>query len=162
MPLSSWYALHFHGPGLMAAVAPAPSLTAAARLTGLGGLSAFDAAVPTAYARALRGQPATAFDATLPTAYARILGRARLAAVGRVNELTQDDVTGAVLEAQIEPGVSLKEAIRLLTAVAAGKTTIDVSGPNPVVTFRDLSDTKDRVEATMIGSERSIVNTDLS
>jgi hypothetical protein len=87
-------------------------------------------------------------------------GRARMSADIRVNELTQDDVTGAVLEAPVESGVSLKEALRLLLAVAVGKTGIDVSGPSPIVTFRDLADTKNRITATMDESTRVSVSVD--
>ena len=47
--------------------------------------------------------------------------------------------------------------MRLLASVAVGKTEIDTSGIDPVVTFRDLDDTKDRVTATMLGSERATV-----
>ena len=43
----------------------------------------------------------------------------------------------------------------------AGKTDIDTSGANPIVTFRDLGDTADRVTATMTGSERTTVVTDV-
>jgi hypothetical protein len=95
--------------------------------------------------------------ASASSPFAQMRQRYRLGAVGKVNELSQDDVTGAVLEAQIESGYSLKQAIRLLIAVAAGKTDIDTSGPNPIVRFRDLNDTKDRVTATMTGSERTTV-----
>jgi hypothetical protein len=38
---------------------------------------------------------------------------------------------------------------------------IDTSGANPIVTFRDLGDTADRVTATMTGSERTTVVTDV-
>ena len=57
----------------------------------------------------------------------------------------------------VEAGVDLRQVLRLLAAVAVGKTDIDTSGPNPIVTFRDLNDTKDRVTATMSGSERATV-----
>ena len=46
-----------------------------------------------------------------------------------------------------------KPAPDVLAAVAAGKTTI----ASNVVTFRDVNDTKDRVVATMTGSERTTV-----
>jgi hypothetical protein len=87
---------------------------------------------------------------------------ATMGAVGKVNSLSQTDVTGAVLEAEIEPGVSLKQVLRVLVSVAAGKTVIDTSGPSPVVRFRDLIDAKNRVTATMDGSERVAVVTDLT
>lgn len=77
-----------------------------------------------------------------------------------VSGLSADDVTGAVLESPVDGGVTLRQALRLLLAVAVGKTDIDTSGPNPVVTFRDTADTKDRVTATMSGSERASVTLD--
>lgn len=88
---------------------------------------------------------------------AAINGRGQMAAAINVSQLTDSDVNGAVLDALIENGVTLKEALRLLLAVAVGKTGIDTSGPNPVVTFRDTADSKDRVTATMSGSERTTI-----
>lgn len=91
---------------------------------------------------------------------AAINGRGQMAATINVSQLTDADVNGAVLDALIENGVTLKEALRLLLAVAVGKTDIDTSGPNPVVTFRDTADTKNRVTATMSGSERASITLD--
>lgn len=88
---------------------------------------------------------------------AAINGRGQMVAAINVSQLTDADVNGAVLDSLIENGVTLKEALRLLLAVAVGKTDIDTSGPSPVVTFRDVNDTTDRVTATMNGSERASV-----
>ena len=96
------------------------------------------------------------------TISAAINGRGSMSATINVSQLTDADVNGAVLDALIEDGVSLKEALRLLLAVAAGKTDINTSGPNPVVTFRDVNDTKDRIVATMSGSERASITKDVS
>ena len=88
---------------------------------------------------------------------------ARAGALIRVGALSQDDVTGAVLESPVEPGVTLRQAIRALLAVAAGKTDItDLGGGAATVKFRDVNDTKDRVTATMAGSERTAVSKDLT
>ena len=46
------------------------------------------------------------------------------------------------------------------TAIAVGKTTIDASGSPVIVTFRDIADTKDRVVAEMVASERTAVTLD--
>jgi hypothetical protein len=63
----------------------------------------------------------------------------------------------------IEPGFTAAEVLRLLAAVAAGKTDIvDLGGGNATVKFRNLGDTKDRVVATMAGSERATVTRDLT
>ena len=67
-----------------------------------------------------------------------------------------------MLEAKVEGNYTLKEALRLMLAVAAGKTDIDTSGANPVVKFRDVNDTKDRITAVMTGSERTTVTKDVS
>ena len=66
-------------------------------------------------------------------------------------------------DAVIESGFTAKEILQILAAVAAGKTDIlDLGGGNATVTFRDLADTKDRVEASVTGSERTatIIDTD--
>ena len=93
---------------------------------------------------------------------AAINGRGQMVATINVSQLTDADVNGAVLDALVENGVTLKEALRLLLAVAVGKTDIDTSGASPVVTFRDVNDTENRVTATMTGSERTsvVVNPD--
>jgi hypothetical protein len=53
----------------------------------------------------------------------------------------------------IESGYTAEEVLRILLAVAAGKT--DISGTT--VTFRNVADTADRVTATMTGSERTSI-----
>jgi hypothetical protein len=52
-------------------------------------------------------------------------GRARPTATIKVNALSQDDVTGAVLEAFVEPGLTLKQA--LLDARKAAKLAAALS-----------------------------------
>lgn len=84
---------------------------------------------------------------------------ARVAALIKVNELSQDDVTGAVLEAKVEGSLSLKEAIRLLLAVAAGDAS-GLEGSNPV--FKSQDGTKNRIEATYAAGERDITSLDAS
>lgn len=87
--------------------------------------------------------------------------RARMALDVAVNILSQDDVTGAVLEAKIEGNYTLKEVLRILVAFVAGKTDIeDLGGGNATVKFRDLLDTKDRITGSMSGSERTDVTID--
>lgn len=63
----------------------------------------------------------------------------------------------------IEGGYTAAELLRLLASVAAGKTSInDLGGGNANVLFRDLQDTKDRVDADMTGSDRTNVTLDLT
>ena len=53
----------------------------------------------------------------------------------------------------IESGLTAAEVMRIILSVQAGKTVID--GTN--VKFRNIGDTKDRVEAEMTGSQRTSV-----
>lgn len=77
--------------------------------------------------------------------------------------LNTANVGEAVWAKVIESGYSATEILRLLAGVAAGKTTIiDTGGGTATVTFRDLADTKDRLEAEMDGSERVNVTEDLT
>jgi hypothetical protein len=58
----------------------------------------------------------------------------------------------------IESGFTAAEILRLLAAVAAGKTAVvNLGGGAATITFRDLADTKDRVTASMTGSERTAI-----
>lgn len=82
--------------------------------------------------------------------------RVRPGVIIRVNALSQDDVTGAVLEAVVEDGLSLKEAIRLLLAYAAGDATgLD---SNPVFLSQDGS--KTRLAGTISAGSRTITTRD--
>jgi hypothetical protein len=64
-------------------------------------------------------------------------------------------------DAVIESGFTAREILQILAAVAAGKTDIiDLGGGNATVTFRDLADTKDRIEAAVTGSERTTLTLD--
>lgn len=67
------------------------------------------------------------------------------------------DVSQAVWFGTTFDGIGANKVMEVLLAVAAGKTNVDTSGASPVVTFRDTSDTIDRVVATMDGSERTNV-----
>lgn len=73
--------------------------------------------------------------------------------------LSTANVGDAVMAAIVEAGLSLKDVQRLLLAVSAGKTVIDVGSPTHV-RFRDQADTTDRVDAEMDGSERTAVTLD--
>jgi hypothetical protein len=61
----------------------------------------------------------------------------------------------------IESGYTAAQILRILAAVAAGKTNIiDLGGGAATVEIRDLGDTKNRVVAGMTDSERSTVTLD--
>ena len=66
---------------------------------------------------------------------------ARPSSTIRVNALSQDDVTGAVFESEIEPGVSLKEALRQIRAALDG--TVDAN----VISIKGQTITGSGVEA---------------
>ena len=81
--------------------------------------------------------------------------------IGAAVGLTASAVSSAVWAEIIEAGYSSSELLKLLASVSFGKTTIvDNGGGSATVTFRDLADTKDRVDADMVGSERSTVTLD--
>jgi hypothetical protein len=159
MPLASWYSLHFYGQGAGAMVTQGESAVVA----GMAGyaqanqVTTATSSMPLAKATRLVNSPAVIQGAgSVPQALPK--ARARPSAVIQVNQLSQDDVTGAVLESAIEDGMTLRQALRVLLAVAAGKTDIaDLGGGAATVTFRDVNDTKNRVVATMSGSERTAV-----
>lgn len=72
-----------------------------------------------------------------------------------------DVASTATLTSLVEPGITVEETLRILLAVAAGKTTIvDLGGGSASVVFRDTNDTKNRVSAGMTGSERTTVTLD--
>ena len=91
----------------------------------------------------------------------QVIGRGEMACTIKVNELTQSDVEGAVLDTPIEGSYSLRQLIRLVSSILFGKTSID-NGPPVIVRFRDLADTKPRITAQMDGSERIEVTKDAS
>jgi hypothetical protein len=160
MPLASWATGQWYGPAAAAAVltgvaTPAAAVKGDARPAAV---AVGAGTVPLAKPTRLVNRPATLVGVgTVPMAEPR--GRVRAASMIRVNSLSQDDVTGAVLEAQIEPGLTLKQALRLLSAVLAGPASV----AGDVVTFRNTADSVDRVTATLDGTgNRTDVVLDLS
>lgn len=157
MPLASWYALQFFGTGCSSATGTATNTSPLAGLVGEGRIGAVNTIAPTAYARISDGRRLAAVNtATNTSPIAAIRGDGRIAAVGKVNELSQDDVTGAVLDIPIDGEYTVREVLRILAASAAGKTS------NSGQTFRDLSDTKDRITSTVTGDNRTAATYDAS
>jgi hypothetical protein len=162
MPLGSWFSLHFYGPGAGATVATGAATaevlaaSGVARAEAIGGGAASPVLLD---ATRLVDSPFFVAGAGAML-QAAPKGRARASLVVRVNELSQDDVTGAVLEAEVEPGLSLREAMRLVTAALAGK----VSGAaGTTVTIRDVNDAKNRIVATVdANGNRTAVTLDAS
>lgn len=77
--------------------------------------------------------------------------------------LSTANIGEAVWQSIAETGYTYQEAIKILLAIAAGKTTIvDLGGGAATVTFRNLGDDLDRVVADMTNSERDSLTYDLS
>ena len=159
MPLATTAALQWYGPaaaamvvdgaqGVVESALPMRFVRGGATVTGLG-----DAPL----LRPFRGRRAAASllgDGVLLNAVP--MRRMRFALTVSVNQLSQDDVTGAVLEAPIEGGLSLRQAMRILLAYAAGDATgLDT---NPV--FKSQDGTKDRLAGTVSGGNRTITTLD--
>lgn len=77
-----------------------------------------------------------------------------------------EDIVFALMDTNtggIESSITLRQAIKVLLSVAAGKTSItDLGGGNATVVFRNVDDTKDVVTADMEASERKNVVVDRS
>lgn len=82
--------------------------------------------------------------------------RARFGLRVLVSALSQDDVTGAVLEAPVEGTLTLRQALRLLLAHAAG----DATGLDGNPAFKSLDGSKTRVAGTISGGARTITARD--
>lgn len=161
MPLASLGALQWYGEaaGAMVVTAHASSVaqvkgTARARSTAAVGAGS----VPLAKATRLVNRPMVSVGVgSMPRALPKALARA--GSLIRVNALSQDDVTGAVLEAPIEGGISLKQALRLLLSVAQGNAT-GLDGGS--VQFQSLDGSKTRITGTYSSGTRTITGRDAS
>lgn len=71
--------------------------------------------------------------------------------------LTQDDVTGAVLESKVEGDLTLKQALRILLSHAAGDAT-GLEGASPV--FKSLDGSKTRIAGTYASGARTVTTLD--
>lgn len=67
-----------------------------------------------------------------------------------------------IWNSQLEGSVTAKQLMRLLSSVLVGKTDISATGDSATVIFRDINDTVDRITATMSGSERTNLVTNVS
>ena len=161
MPAAAFFFHHTYGPAAGAMVTQGVGSTEAG-IEAYGRANSASAvgvgSVPFAKATRLVNAPATINGTgTMPQALPK--ARARAASVIRVNALSQDDVTGAVLEAPVEGGLSLKSAIRLLLAHAAGDATGLESSS---IAFKSQDGTKTRISGTVTGGNRSIDSIDVT
>ena len=151
-----WYALQWYGPACAAMIVDAGATTEfAARRTISPDLNV--TGTGTAQMRPYRGRRAAIDAGGLGTLQMRPARRLRAALEVAVNDLTQDDVTGAVLEAKIEGDVTLKQALRLLLAMAANDAT-GLEGATPV--FKSLDGSKTRLAASYSSGNRTITTRD--
>ena len=161
MPLASLGALQWYGQAAGAMVVNAQASAVAqvkgtARARSTAGVGA--GSVPLAKATRLVNRPMVSVGVgSMPRALPKALARA--GSLIRVNALSQDDVTGAVLEAPIEGGISLKQALRLLLSVAQGNATGLEGG---VVQFKSLDGSKTRITGTYSTGTRTITGRDAS
>jgi hypothetical protein len=146
----------------------------AARMFGVGGLAAGIGAagvltatvtgIATVWAGADEGHEISATLTGAGTVVASISAKGSLVATVVIGfQPSAGEINLTLLDSPdaIEAGVTLRQALRLLLAVAAGKTTITPGQPGEaVVKFRNVGDTKVRIEAEMVGSERVDVTTD--
>jgi hypothetical protein len=157
MPAAAFANFHVYGPAQSASVITSAA-SVASDIAGFAraGVSITGvASVPLAKPTRLVNRPATiTAGGTITQALPK--GRARPTATIRVNSLSQDDVTGAVLEAPVEGGVSLKQALRLMLAYVSGNAT-GLDG-NPA--FKSLDGTKDRIAGTISGGSRTVTTRD--
>ena len=150
MPLASYASLQFNGPGA-AAMKPDPAATGAVIGTAsararAGSVTSGAGSMPRAKATRMVSS-LTVINGAATTTVLPMKGRVRAAAIIKVNSLSQDDVTGAVLEAVVEPGLTLRQALKLVAAATAGKIS---GGGTSTVTIRNaVADGADRIVATV-------------
>ncbi len=78
--------------------------------------------------------------------------------LGSIDGLTPDAVADLLdLTDSIENNVTVREAIRLVLAAAAGKLS---GAGGPIITIRNVGDTKDRIIAAVSAGNRTAVTTD--
>jgi hypothetical protein len=152
MPLASTFALQFFGPACAAMVVddaqgtlheatPHRQIRPALAVEGIGSAVLL---------RPYRGRNAAVQGTGIGAAVIQPRKNIRTGLSVLVSELSQDDVTGAVLEAPIEGTLTLKQVLRLLLAANTGKSTGFGGGGS--VTFRDQADTKPRITGTLDAS----------
>lgn len=159
MPLASFYSLQWYGEAAAAMVTQAVG-EVVAQATGAASAGQFVQGVgstPLLKATRLVGQPMLSQGTgSVPQALPK--ARARPAVLIRVNELSQDDVTGAVLEAAVEGGLNLRQVMRLLLAYVAG----DATGLDGNPAFKGQDGTTTRLAGTISGGTRTVTTRDVT
>jgi hypothetical protein len=157
MPLAATFALQWYGPACAAMVVSDAAGTAqiAARRTIAPALQV--EGVGTAQLRPYRGRRAALQVEGVGTLQMRPARQLRAGLRVAVNELSQDDVTGAVLEAPVEGNLTVRQALRLMLSVLAGDAT-GLDGPSAA--FKSLDGSKSRVTATLAAGARTVTGRD--
>lgn len=160
MPLASLAALQWYGPACAAMVAPpgVGQMLAAEPHQLIRAAVSADGAGDAPLLRPYRMRDAACIGeglGVLLSGTARKSVRAQLEVL--VSGLSADDVTGAVLEAPVEGGLTLKQALRILLAHAAGDAT-GLEGAE--ATFKSLDGTKDRIVGTYSAGTRNVTTVD--
>jgi hypothetical protein len=139
------------GSGTISSASADAFLNLAASLAGSGDLTGALNALGHA-AAALSG------SGTVSAATATALGTLAASITVTGDLVTTANIGAAVWDYILSCGYTAEEAMQILTAVAAGKTTVtDLGGGDANVIFRDLQDAQDVVDADMTGSERTTV-----
>lgn len=160
MPLTSTFSLQWYGPAA-GAMTQTSAASGALTLSGVASAAMSASGAVTGFMKATRLRNSPLYGtAAASGVVGPMRARARMSMHGKVNELTQDDVAGAVLDAPIDGAITLRQLLRLIGAASAGK----VSGAaGTTVTIRDLNDTKDRIVATVdANGNRTAVTRDLT
>jgi hypothetical protein len=126
-------------------------LEAAANLTGAGAITTANLGALADLVAALTGTGTASADIV-----AKAFMSADITVTGDI--LSTANIAEYVWNGVAEGSLTYQHAIRLLLAVAVGKTDI-ATGPT-IVTFRDTEDSVDRVVAEMSGSERTNITLD--
>jgi hypothetical protein len=103
--------LHFYGPGMMGAAVSTVAPTDSANARGEGRMGLRNTIAPTNSLNLQRGWQMRIQNTPALTAFPTLRGRAFLRATSKINEITQDDIMGAVLTTQIAPGLTFSQAL---------------------------------------------------
>ena len=157
--LADLYTLQWYGPAAAATWGDDNAGTVSAGIKGFGrhnGTITNAGIVSNADMTSLKNSPAT-ITATGIVNQALPKGSTKFACTVKVNALSQDDVTGAVLESFVEGDLTLKQAMRLMLARLTGNAT-GLDGTS--IAFKSLDGTKTRVGGTVISGTRTITTRD--
>lgn len=109
MPLGSWFSHHWY-PG-HASMVSANVVSQDLDIENEVRMSITDTSIPSQNLAALVGRTMSLLSTSVSAEALSMRSEVRMSVTAKIGVLTADDVTGAVLEAQIAPGLTLKQAI---------------------------------------------------